>query len=131
MDTLTDLITKLGLPIALLVVLLYGIWRAALWARDNVCMPLTNGHLTFLRRVDETQQKQHQSLEKLSDLQGQQATIMTRHLCVPPCWLHSSANRRHRSGVTDCPLVTACLRQRGHVATMADPTAQGQAQGAT
>lgn len=78
MDTIVDLITKLGLPLALLIVLLYGIWRAALWARDNILMPLTNGHLTFLHKVDETQQKQQQSLEKLTDLQGQQATIMTR-----------------------------------------------------
>lgn len=48
---------QLGLPTVLLLVMVYGVYQAAIWFGTTILVPLTERQMTFINQVDESVQK--------------------------------------------------------------------------
>jgi hypothetical protein len=46
-----DVATKLGVPVAALVALGYGVWRVIVWCGTNLVVPVRDKHAAFLDRL--------------------------------------------------------------------------------
>lgn len=72
------LVQAVGIPFATLVALSIAVWRALTWAAANVLKPLVEGHINFLKQIQESQQKQTDTLEQIAATQQQQAEALAR-----------------------------------------------------
>lgn len=73
-----SLVQAVGIPFATLVALAIAVWRALTWSATNVFKPLIDGHLNFLRQIQEGHQKQTDTLEQIAATQQQQAEALAR-----------------------------------------------------
>jgi len=64
----TDVAERLGLPAALLVVVLAAAGRACAWVGREVVVPLRDRHLAFLDRTERLLAGQERSLGRLVEL---------------------------------------------------------------
>ena len=48
---------QLGLPTVLLLIMVYGVYQAAMWFGTTILVPLTERQMTFINQVDESVQK--------------------------------------------------------------------------
>ncbi|MGH7179153.1 MAG: hypothetical protein ACREJC_17375, partial [Tepidisphaeraceae bacterium] len=71
---LPTLIQTFGLPIGLLLALLFAFWRISNWLAVNVVKPLTDRHILFLDRVESLLVSQSASILKSID------TVSERHV---------------------------------------------------
>ena len=73
-----DIASRLGVPVALLLILIYGGWKAAQWAarqidylKENVALPIVRAHLAHVQKLDA-------SMDALCDVNKQQADALTK-----------------------------------------------------
>ncbi|MFZ4646150.1 MAG: hypothetical protein ACOYNP_10360 [Gemmataceae bacterium] len=66
--TWIDFAERLGLPAALLMVVLAAAGRACSWIGTEVVVPLRDRHLAFLDRTEQLLEGQEQSLGRLVEL---------------------------------------------------------------
>ena len=55
-----------GLPVGILAVVLFALWRVLIWAGANVVAPLVAKHLAFLDRILAAQDAQTDALAKIT-----------------------------------------------------------------
>lgn len=70
-------IERLGLPLFMLSIVFYMIWRLSLWLQPRFDATIT-GHLEFLKKTVETQEKQVVNSEKIVEQTSKLATIAER-----------------------------------------------------
>ena len=71
-----------GLPVTLLLALLYMLWRAGSWAGVNVLKPITDKHVEFVdklaesqKQLSDTQERQAETLDAIAKTQEQQVRL--------------------------------------------------------
>lgn len=69
-------IKLVGVPTGVLAVILYWIGAATDRLHDSVLVPTITAHTQFLKATVETQERQADALEKLTDTRLQQAQIL-------------------------------------------------------
>ena len=60
---------QLGFPMACLIGLAFGVWKAARWSSENIAKPLVASHLETLRSTRKTQQDLSDTQRELADHQ--------------------------------------------------------------
>lgn len=76
---LADLVERLGLPVALLVVLVVAIIAAGSWAARNVVEPLVQALLRFMERTGDLMQAQKEAIRDLQRIAEGARTDMQSH----------------------------------------------------
>ena len=69
------LATTFGVPVALLVALLLGLWRAGVWTASNVVKPLADRHILHLQHIEKSAEDQAESLRLIADVQRKQTEL--------------------------------------------------------
>src|SRR5262249_15648207 len=71
-----DVISKLGVPVAALVALGWGIWRIIVWVGTNLVIPMRDKHTQFLDMMIQHTRCEEQITDQLVQLNRDQAVAL-------------------------------------------------------
>jgi hypothetical protein len=71
-----ELTKSFGVPVAFLVMIALGFWRAANWSAKNIIHPLASRHLEFLEHMTASSDVQSKALASLSETQRSQVALI-------------------------------------------------------
>jgi hypothetical protein len=62
------LINSLGLPVVIMGVFGYALWRIIVWCRDNVVVPITKSHIELIDNLKANLPAQAAKLDKVAEI---------------------------------------------------------------
>jgi len=74
-----NLIQSLGLPAALLFMVLAALWKVSVWAGTNLIKPLCDKHIQFLDQTISSIDRIATNQERCAELQAQVASLLGQH----------------------------------------------------
>lgn len=69
-DLLLKVADKLGIPVAILVVIGIAFWQSAGWIATNVVTPLVNSHTILINEIRETNRSDSGTLKVIAETQA-------------------------------------------------------------
>jgi hypothetical protein len=74
MDTFLTIAERLGIPFSILVMVMYGAWKAGKWLGREAIVPITKSHIELIGKAKETNETNALTLAKMaqtSEVTGQ------------------------------------------------------------
>lgn len=71
-----EVVSKVGVPIALSAAMLWMFWAAVRWAAVNVAMPIVNSHREYLLKTAEASRKAVEAVAAMQQSNDQQARAL-------------------------------------------------------
>jgi hypothetical protein len=85
METVKDVgqvISQVGVPAALILVMVFGAWRGLQWVGEQILLPLLNAALQFLKTLETNLEAQTILLRSLEANSNEQAIAMRNARCL-------------------------------------------------
>lgn len=77
---LLSIFEKLGIPLGILAVFSYGFWQSVVWFGNRVVVPLQDGHMSFLKNLEDTLKTLAQGQEQLAKELGTLTALLSKEL---------------------------------------------------
>jgi len=78
--SLLSIFEKLGFPMGILIVFSYGFWQSVVWFGNRVVVPLQDGHMAFLKNLEETLKTLATGQEQLARELGTLTVLLSKEL---------------------------------------------------